>query len=155
MDEGMINWGWGLSLIVLTMAVHATCLVMMALVAVRIRARLHVQDLSSGYLIAIVIGAVGFIGLLLVVLHGTEAAIWAIAYLWVGALNSPFDAMLYSVDTMATRGASGVTLQTQWQMMGALEAVDGALLFGISTAYVFATMQVYWHMLLPRSEATS
>jgi hypothetical protein len=90
---------------------------------------------------------------MLVLLHGIEAAIWAMAYLWVGALNSPSDAMLYSVDTMTTRGASGVTLQRQWQMMGALEAVDSALLFGTSTAYVFATMQVYWHMLSPSAAA--
>jgi hypothetical protein len=32
-------------------------------------------------------------------------------------------------------------------MMGALEAVDGVLLFGISTAYIFALMQAYWSML--------
>src|SRR5262249_17283925 len=41
---------------------------------------------------------------------------------------------------MSTRGASGLTLQRPWQMMGALEAVNGMLLFGISTAYVFAVM---------------
>jgi hypothetical protein len=55
--------------------------------------------------------------------------------------------MLYSVDSMSTRGASGLTLQRHWQMMGALEAFDGMLLFGISTAYIFAVMQVYWPML--------
>ena len=32
-------------------------------------------------------------------------------------------------------------------MMGVLEAADGMLLFGISTAYIFAVMQVYWEML--------
>jgi hypothetical protein len=29
-------------------------------------------------------------------------------------------------------------------MMGALEAMDGMLLFGISTAFVFAVMQGFW-----------
>src|SRR5262249_9828137 len=53
-------------------------------------------------------------------------------------LDSPTDALLYSVDAMSTRGASGLTLQRPWQMMGALEAVNGMLLFGVSTAYVFA-----------------
>jgi hypothetical protein len=33
--------------------------------------------------------------------------------------------------------------------MGALEAADGMLLFGVSTAYVFAVMQTYWSMLTP------
>jgi hypothetical protein len=32
--------------------------------------------------------------------------------------------------------------------MGALEATDGMLLFGISTAYMFAMMQAYWPMLM-------
>jgi hypothetical protein len=64
----------------------------------------------------------------------------------LGALGSPIiDAMLYSVDSMTTRGASGLMLQRHWQMMGALEAADGMLLFAISaisTAYIFALMQV-------------
>jgi hypothetical protein len=89
----------------------------------------------------------GAVGLLLAVLHGVEAAIWAAAYLWLGVLDSPTDAILYSVDSMTTRGASGLVLQEHWRMMGALEAADGMLLFGISTAYIFAVMQVYWPML--------
>jgi hypothetical protein len=42
---------------------------------------------------------------------------------------------------MATRGASGLVLQPHWQVMGALEAADGMLLFGISTAFIFTVMQ--------------
>ena len=47
---------------------------------------------------------------------------------------------------MTTRGASGLMLEQHWRMMGALEAANGMLLFGISTAYIFAVMQVYWSM---------
>ena len=32
-------------------------------------------------------------------------------------------------------------------MMGALESVNGMLLFGVSTAYIFAVMQAYWSIL--------
>jgi hypothetical protein len=73
--------------------------------------------------------------------------IWAAAYLWLGAIDSPTDALFFSLDSMSTRGASGLTLQRPWQIMGALEAVDGMLLFGVSTAYIFSVMQVYWSML--------
>jgi hypothetical protein len=76
--------------------------------------------------------------------------VWAAAYLWLGALDSPTDALLFSVDSMSTRGASGLTLRRHWQMMGALEAVDGILLFGVSAAYIFAVMQAYWSMLAAR-----
>ncbi|MGB9326587.1 MAG: hypothetical protein WCB47_12070 [Pseudolabrys sp.] len=56
------------------------------------------------------------------------------------------DALFFSLDSMSTRGASAL-MQRPWQMMGALEAVDGMLLFGLSTAYLFSVMQVYWSML--------
>ena len=103
--------------------------------------------LKAWNLIAILICVVGVIGLLLAVLHGIECVIWAAAYLWLGALDSPMDALFYSLNSMSTRGASGLTLQRPWQMMGALEAVDGMLLFGVSTAFLFSVMQGYWSML--------
>ena len=37
--------------------------------------------------------------------------------------------------------------EQHWQLMGALEAADGMLLFGISTAYIFVVMRVYWPRL--------
>ena len=80
------------------------------------------------------IGLIGVVGLLLAALHGIEAVLWAAAYLWLGALNSPGEAILYSVDSISTRGASGFVLERHWRLLGALEAMDGMLLFGISTA---------------------
>jgi hypothetical protein len=73
--------------------------------------------------------------------------IWAAAYIWIGALDTPADAILYSMDSMTTRGASGLMLEPHWRLMGALEAADGMLLFGISTAYIFAVMQSFWPLL--------
>jgi hypothetical protein len=79
----------------------------------------------------------------LAVLHGLQAVIWAAAYWWLGALPSAQEALLYSVDSITTRGSSGLILERGWRMMGALEAADGMLLFGISTAFIFAVMQEY------------
>ena len=79
--------------------------------SLRIRVGLANRRLGLRYVIPILIGLVAAAGLLLAVLHGIEAAIWAAAYVWVGALASPLDAILYSVDSMTTRGASGLTLQ--------------------------------------------
>ena len=143
----IVNWIWGLSLIALTIAIHAMGVVMMALVGLGIRLRLAARNLGFRQVILELIGGVGAVGLLLAVLHGAEATIWAAAYVWLGALDSPEDAILYSLDSMTTRGASGLMLEPHWQMMGALEAADGMLLFGISTAYIFAVMQVYWPVL--------
>jgi len=113
------SWTWGLCLIVLTTAIHSLGIVLMSILGLRIRA----------------------------VLHGIEVALWAAAYLGLGALDNAAEAMLFSIDSMTTRGASGLVLHQHWQVMGALEAVAGMLMFGISTAYVFAVMQLYWPML--------
>ena len=135
------DWTWGLSLIALTIVIHALCVAFMALVVLRIEARLENRGLGIWHAFAIVIATIGAVGLLLAAVHGIEAALWAVAYLWVGALDSPEDAIFYSFDSMSTLGASGLTLQQHWRMMGALEAADGMLLFGISTAFLFAVMQ--------------
>jgi hypothetical protein len=142
------NWTWGLSLIALTIAIHATGVTFLVSVLHGFRLRLESRSLGSAHLIAIVIAAFTAMGLVLAVLHGIEAAFWAAAYLWLGALDSPGAAILYSVDSMATRGASGLMLQPHWQMMGALEAADGMLLFGISTAFIFTVMQFYYQHLV-------
>jgi hypothetical protein len=95
-------------------------------------------------------------GLAPAVMHGMETAFWAAAYLWLGARDSPRAVMLYSVDSMATRGASTSMLRPHWQMMGALEAADGMLLFGISTAFIFTVMQFYYqHLVLHERPAGS
>ena len=144
---GHPSWRWGLSLIALTMAIHATAVVVMAFVLVRFRARLESRGLNLWNLIAILICTIVVIGLLLAVLHGIESGIWAAAYLWLDVVDSPTDALLYSVDSMATLGASQLTLPRPWQLMGGLEAVNGMILFGVSTAYFFAVMQMFWSML--------
>jgi hypothetical protein len=141
------NWGWGLSLITLTIAIHAIGIVLMSLMFLNVKECAEKRQLAFRHPIPIVIGLVTLTGLLLVLLHGLEAALWAAAFVWLGALASPLDAILYSVDSLATRGSSGLMLQRHWRMMGALEAVDGMLLFGISTAYMFAVMRTYWSML--------
>jgi len=141
------SWRWGMSLIVLTMTIHAAAAVMMAFMGARLRVQWETRNLEQWHLIAIQICATGVMGLLLAVLHAVECIIWAAAYLWLGVLDSPTDALIYSVDSMATLGASGLTPQRPWQVMGGLEAVNGMILFGVSTAYVFAVMQLYWSML--------
>jgi hypothetical protein len=135
------SWISGLSLIALTIAIHAMGIAFMGFKMRSIRGRLENRDRSLIRASVILIGAIGINGLLLAVLHGVEAAVWAEAYLLLGAFNSPGDAILYSLDSMTTRGASGLALQQHWRMMGALEASDGMLLFGISTAFLFAVMQ--------------
>lgn len=127
---------------------HGTGLVLVGLVLERLRSRL-----TSRHVLSMIVVIVCTVGLLLAVLHVLEAGLWAAAYWWLGAISSPADAILYSVDSISTRGGSGLELDRQWQPMGALEAVDGMLLFGISTAFIFAFMQTYWSIITNSGDA--
>ena len=142
----MENWTWGLSLTALTMAMHGAGVILMALAGVSIRAQIESWNhLTLRDVAAIQIGVIGTVGLLLAALHGVEAALWAAAYWWLGALNSPADAILLCRLDEHTRrfGASA----------GALLADDGGPGgdgLGISTAYIFAIMQAYWSLMTRR-----
>ena len=81
------NWTWGLSLIFLTVMIHAVGLVLTAIVGLRVRLWLQPRNLGLRILAPIVVGLIGGVGLLLALLHGLEAVIWAAAYMWVGALE--------------------------------------------------------------------
>lgn len=149
----MDEWIWGLSLFALTIAIHATSVTFMAFVLHRFRVRLQGRKCRLRPVFTIVIGTMTAMGLLLAALHMMEAMVWAAAYVWVGALGSLHAAILYSVDSITTRGASGLVLPPQWTMMGALEAADGMLLFGISTGFIFTVMQIYYQHVVFRAVA--
>jgi hypothetical protein len=150
------SWILGLSLIVLTVAIHTTAVVLMALgleSTIRVRVDKHQPDVLRA--IPTVIGHIGTVALILAALHGLEGVFWALAYWVLGALDSVTDASVYSLATMSTFEIPGITLPSRFHMFSALEAVNGALLFGISTAFLFAVMQAYWRVLSHRHDRWS
>jgi hypothetical protein len=76
------SWRWGLSLIVLTVTIHAAALLIMAFAGGRMRVHLETRSLHQWNLIVIQICAAGVIGLTLATLHGIECSIWAAVYMW-------------------------------------------------------------------------
>jgi len=82
--------------------------------------------------------------LLATVLHGIEAATWAAAYRLLGALPDTKSAMLYSLAAVTSYGHASLFLEEQRQLTGALEALNGMLLFGLTTAFLLAMIQKVW-----------
>jgi hypothetical protein len=134
------DWEWGVPLIALTLAIHGVAITGIAALLTRAGATVESRKPGRTSMALIVAATVGVLGGALAILHGLEAAVWAAFYLLVRAVDTPGDAMLYSVDSITARGASGLQLQPHWKMMGALESVNGLLLFGISTAFLASVM---------------
>jgi len=70
-----------------------------------------------------------------------EAALWACAYWWLGALQSFGEALYFSLVTFTTLGYGDVTLPPRWRMLGAVEAANGTIMFGWTTALIVALAQ--------------
>ena len=133
------SWAWSLPLILLTVAVHAYGLRSISEFLPSLTKRTAPRWHTPAHLI--IVSATVFA---VTVLHGIEAAAWALAYLWLGALPDLRSAMLYSLSAMTTYGHESFDLAPHWQMMGALEALNGMILFGLTTAFLFAVVQVAW-----------
>lgn len=133
------DWVWSLPLIVLTVVIHVCGL---ALIGERVVAVLSRTDHHRFILkFARVMGTTA---MLATMLHGFEAFIWASAYRILGALPNNRAAMLYSLSAITSYGHANLFLEDRWQLMGALEALDGMLLFGLTTAFMFAMIQRAW-----------
>ena len=73
-----------------------------------------------------------------------EAAAWAGLYLWLGALPDWPDAMLYSLGAITSYGHAPIFLADRWRLLGAIEAVNGLILFGLTTAFLYAAIHEVW-----------
>ena len=73
--------------------------------------------------------------------HLLEIALWAGVYLVCGEFLDFGVAFYHSAVNYTTLGYGDIILTPSWRLLGPLEAANGALLFGVSTAMVFAVMQ--------------
>lgn len=67
-----------------------------------------------------------------------EIWIWAIGYLFLGAFADFETGLYFSTVTFSTLGFGDVLPPEKWRLLAALEAVNGFLVIGWSTAYLVA-----------------
>jgi hypothetical protein len=67
-----------------------------------------------------------------------EVWLWAMFYLIIGAFRDLATALYFSTVTFSTLGLGDVLPPERWRLLSALEAINGFLLIGWSTAYLIA-----------------
>jgi hypothetical protein len=77
--------------------------------------------------------------LLALVGHLAEIGLWAFALNLTGAVPD-VSAAVYSSGGSYTTSGSNIVLAPEWRLLGPLEAVDGMLMFGITTALIYAVI---------------
>jgi hypothetical protein len=127
------DWVWGVPLILANLLMHVIGLnLIAAFVLGDYAGKLRKHPASIDFVMVI-----GVTSVLAITLHGFEAATWATAYLLLGVLSDYKTAMLYSLDAMTTYGHTNIHLNSHWELLGAMEALQGVLLFGLTTAFLF------------------
>jgi len=97
---------------------------------------------SQRVLYALIIAAV-----VLVFLHAVEIMVWAGVYkalVPVGELADLETAVYFSFVTFTTLGYGDITLSEGWRLLSGIQALNGILLVGWSTALMFAVVQKAW-----------
>ncbi len=85
--------------------------------------------------------------LLLLVLHMAEVVPWASVYLLLPGLQSigSFEqATYFATVTFASLGYGDIVIDGPWRLLSAIQAMNGLLVFGWSTALLFALVERIW-----------
>ena len=70
-----------------------------------------------------------------------EVLIWSLAYLIVGAAPEGADRVYFAFVNYATLGYGDIVPLPRWRLLGPITAMNGVLLFGWSTAVIFAVLE--------------
>ncbi len=71
-------------------------------------------------------------------IHLIEIAVWAFAYVGLRALPDLTSALYFSAVTYTTTGYGDLVLPQDWRLVGAIEALTGILMCGLSAGMFFA-----------------
>jgi hypothetical protein len=138
------SWAVALPLIVFCTLVHVAGL---GAISDRVTRAMRERSASPRRLMTRFVVTMSVTVFAVTLLHGLEGVIWALAFRCLGAVPDNRTAMLYSINAITSYGHESLDLAIHWQMLGALEALNGVLLFGLTTAFLFAMIQQVWpHM---------
>jgi hypothetical protein len=72
--------------------------------------------------------------------HLIQIALWALVILMCGETSSFENAFYCSAQNYTALGYGDIVFSQPWRLLGPMEAINGLLLFGLSTAVMFAVM---------------
>jgi hypothetical protein len=127
--------GWGITLIAITMAIHALGMLLTLTAGDAMQKRLRV---TTGFYAGI--GVLVVASWIIVLVHLSELLVWAGFLLWRDAMPSASAAYYYSLMQYVTVG-SELTLPVRWRLLGGMMGIAGLLTFAWSTTVLLTLVQ--------------
>jgi len=79
--------------------------------------------------------------MLALVAHLIEIGIWGVLLVLIGEFQELGIAIYHSAVNYTSLGYGDIVMSPAWRMLGPVEATDGLLMFGVSTAMIVAVIQ--------------
>jgi hypothetical protein len=123
----------------MTVFVSMSIQVMVVVYTIRYVIRMTSQDHKSDgfgfetYIISMVL-------VMLFAGHLFQAATWALLFMYLGEFSDFLTAYYHSTVNFASLGYGDIVMSEKWRLLGALEASNGVLMFGLSAGTLLAVM---------------
>jgi Ion channel len=70
-----------------------------------------------------------------------QIIIWATLFIYLGEFSELYEAVYHSAVNFTSLGYGDVVMSARWKLMGPLEAANGVLMFGMTSAALMAILQ--------------
>lgn len=98
---------------------------------------------SSEFRLVQMCQAIGTTASALLLLHLIEVLLWAVAYYAIPTIETPStaeDCIYFSMVTFTSLGFGDIVISNSWRLLSGIQAMAGMLVFGWSSALLFAAM---------------
>lgn len=123
------------------------CLSIQCIIASLLLSALFVLE-RNGFVRHTLFGATWLLlGFMLVMMLGNllQVIIWAMLFLIYGEFADLATAFYHSVVNFSTLGYGDLVMSEQRRLLGALEAANGVLMFGLTTGFLYAVLNALMH----------
>ncbi|MGD8831256.1 MAG: ion channel [Pseudomonadales bacterium] len=131
----MMNVLLGVSVMVVCLVVQALLLLLVLRFYLPRSERIDGTRFLAG--MAVICGVM----VLLVLGNVAQAAVWAVLFMLLGEFDGLAEAFYHSVVNFATLGYGDIVMSETYRVLGPLEAMNGVLMIGVSTAVLMFALQ--------------
>ena len=127
----------GCILMILCIFIHALATRYTMILAIKYGAKMHAKVYLKQVWVSVIV----------LVMFGAsliESLIWAGTFIFMGALENFEEAFYFSMVTFTTLGYGDVTLTDSYRLLASMEAANGIIIFGWSTAIIMAAVQRFY-----------
>jgi hypothetical protein len=130
-----VDWIWGVPMLLGAGAFQVVGLVLIDMLLRRSQARrVKPRSLMNFLWVTLLVSNA------ILLLHIAEATAWAWLYVKLEAIDDFPSAILFSMNAITSYGHNDSQLADKWKLLGAIESMNGVMIFGLSTAFFFAAL---------------